>query len=354
MTIDRASQDNAGTLDRYIRLCDRAVRLAKLGAWECDLATERLTWTDGIYDLFELPIGAPLRRATIVDLYVDGSRQAMEFMRAETIRTGQSCALDAKVRTYRGEARWMRLWIDVAYEDGRPARLFGAKQNITSEKEAWERLRQMAERDPLTGLANRAVFDARYHAVVGDVLNHGFVSALALIDLDHFKSINDRLGHAAGDECLRQVATRLQRVFNDATLVARIGGDEFAILLPAPLAPARIRQMLRRACDALCKPIVWNAARIDVGASIGATILGRPYVRKPSALFAEADAALYAAKAAGRKTVQVFGDDPSRHGPQSARATPIRSKVKSCSAPSVPARFDPPNASTPSAGPFAS
>lgn len=309
MKTDPGSPGHLKTLAHYKRLYDQAARLAKLGAWECDLVTERLTWTDGVYDLFDLPPGSPLKRASIVDLYFDESRHEMEFMRAEAIRSGRSFAMDAKIRTRRGEPRWMRLSIDVAYEDGRALRVFGAKQDITSEREAWGRLRQMAERDPLTGLANRGLFDARYRETVGDQLNHAFVSAIALVDLDHFKAINDGLGHCAGDECLRQVATRLQRVFNDATLIARIGGDEFAVLLRAPLGSARIRQMLLRACDALCEPVLWNDRPIDIGASIGATILGRPHVRKSSQLFAEADAALYAAKAAGRKTVHVFGDD---------------------------------------------
>jgi diguanylate cyclase (GGDEF)-like protein len=299
-------------------LYDRASRLVKFGAWECELATERLTWTDGVYDIFELPVGSPLKRASIVALYTDQSRHEMEFMRAEAIRTGQSLVLESQIRTYHGQSRWMRLAIDVVHQDGRPVRIFGTKQDITSEREAWARLRRLAERDPLTGLANRGMFEDRYREVIG-AGNHASVSALALIDLDHFKDINDGLGHAAGDECLRHIAKRLNRVFNDAVLVARIGGDEFAVLLRAPLGPARIAQMLQRASSALGKPILWNNTRIDVSASIGATIVGRPHLRKRSELFAEADVALYAAKAAGRNTVQIFAD-ALRDQPTRARA----------------------------------
>ena len=291
------------------RLYDQACRLANMGAWECDLATERLTWTDGVYEIFDLPVGTPLKRARIVDLYCDESRHEMEILRAEVIRGGRSLAIDARIRTAHGALRWMRLSIGVTQDAGRPVRLYGAKQDVTAERDAWERLRQQAERDPLTGLANRGLFEAHYRAIVADPLNHAAVSAIALVDVDRFKAINDAFGHLAGDACLRRVAIRLQRVFGDAILIARIGGDEFAVLLRAPLGPARIRHMLAHARDALARPIVWNAQTLEAGASIGATILGRPHVRRLSELFAEADTALYAAKQAGRGVVHVFGDD---------------------------------------------
>jgi diguanylate cyclase (GGDEF)-like protein len=291
------------------RMYDQASLLAKIGAWECDLDTEELTWTDGVYDLFDLPRGSTLDRAMIVDLYDDDSRQQMERLRAEAIKGGGSFTLDAQIRTRRGERRWMRLTTDVAHEHGRPVRIFGAKQDITHERQRWDRLRQLAECDPLTGLANRGVFEARCHELTTRDLYDVSISALALIDLDYFKEINDRLGHAAGDECLRQVASRLRRVFGDRNLVARIGGDEFAVMLRGPRSYAQIKQTLAHALRALCRPVLWRDLRIDVGASIGAAILLRPYCQNPSQLFAEADSALYAAKAAGRKTVRIFGED---------------------------------------------
>jgi diguanylate cyclase (GGDEF)-like protein len=211
----------------------------------------------------------------------------------------------------------MRLTADVAFEHGRPVRLFGAKQDITYERQLWDRLRQLAECDPLTGLANRGVFEERYHQLSKHAFNDVSIAALALIDLDHFKEINDRLGHAAGDECLRQVAIRLQRAFGDAILVARIGGDEFAVLLRGPLPSLEIKQTLAHALRALCRPVIWRNLLIDVGTSIGAAILKRSYHQDSSQLFAEADSALYAAKAAGRKMVRIFGEDID-HRPRSS------------------------------------
>ena len=308
--IDEADHAAAALPDAArVRLYDQALHLARIGAWECELETARLTWTAGVHDIFGYPIGNPLRRADIVDLYIDESRRDMELARAEVIRSGRAVTLDAEIRTWRGERRWMRLSINAVREGGRPVRIFGSKQDITSDRQAMESLRHQAETDPLTGLANRSVFQARYREVVSDSLNHGFASALALVDLDRFKELNDTFGHSAGDACLCEVARRLRRAFHNVGLIARLGGDEFAIILRAPTNPAAIAHVLQQAVMMLSRPLFWNGLRLEVGASIGVALVGRPHRRRITELFAEADIALYDAKAAGRNKVHLFGDE---------------------------------------------
>ena len=304
------TEDHATLPDEVrVRLYDQALNAARIGAWECELATERLSWTQGVYDIFGYPASNPLRRADIVDLYIDESRRHMELARAEVIRSGAPVTLDTEIRTWRGEKRWMRLSINAVHEGGRPVRIFGSKQDVTSDRLAIESLRQQAETDPLTGLANRSVFQARYREVVNDSLNHGFASALVLIDLDGFKQLNDRFGHLAGDACLCEVAQRLRRAFHNAGLVGRLGGDEFAIILRAPADPVRIARVLQKTVMMLGRPLFWNGLRLQVGASIGAALIGRPHRRPIAELFAEADIALYDAKAAGRNRVHLIGHE---------------------------------------------
>jgi two-component system sensor kinase FixL len=129
-----AQEDRAAAIARYKKMYDRSSALARIGVWECDLATEALTWTDGVYDLFELPRGAPLERAEIVALYDEESRREMERLRVRTIRDGGSFSLDILIRTAKGKERWLRLNADVEQVDGRPVRIFGTKQDITVEK----------------------------------------------------------------------------------------------------------------------------------------------------------------------------------------------------------------------------
>ena len=135
--------EQAATVAHYKKMYDRSSALARIGVWECDLATEALTWTDGVYDLFELPRGAPIDRADIVALYDEESRREMERLRAQAVRDGGSFSLDILVRTAKGNERWVRLTADVEREDGRSVRIFGTKQDITAEKVAQEKVRAL-------------------------------------------------------------------------------------------------------------------------------------------------------------------------------------------------------------------
>jgi diguanylate cyclase (GGDEF)-like protein len=324
MTDDAAMSGGTSPLALCKRLYDQAARLVCIGAFERDLATEALSWTDGVYDLFELPRGRMVKRAEIVELYEEESRAEMERLRARALRGGGRFTLDARIRTSGGARRWMRLTGDVAMRDGKPVRLFGAKQDITHEKELWDRLRRLAERDPLTGLANRAVFEARLGELGKIDEGDEALSALVLIDVDRFKEINDRFGHSAGDECLRRVAASLAHAFRDAVLLARIGGDEFVALLHAPSGRAQLDLLLARALRLLCQPVFWHARRVDMGVSIGVALVRGPERPDPARLFAEADSALYLAKAAGRGAVRVFGEPVDGGIHLDARSMPVQ------------------------------
>ena len=136
-------QDQAGALARYKKMYDRSSALARIGVWECDLATEALTWTEGVYDLFDLPRGSPIDRGTALQYYAETSRQEMERLRARTIRDGGSFSVDIRVKTAKGNVRWIRLTGDVERENGRSVRIFGTKQDITAEKSAQEKVRAL-------------------------------------------------------------------------------------------------------------------------------------------------------------------------------------------------------------------
>lgn len=306
------------------RLYDQATLLAGIGAWECELATQQLSWTAGVYDLFGLPRGSTLHRPSTVELYTNDSRTEMERLRAAMVRTGKGFVLDARITTAEGSSRWMRLSADITHKQGRPWRIYGAKQDITGEKQMWQGLRQLAYSDPLTGLANRRAFEAQLAELRRIPADGCALGALALIDLDMFKPINDHLGHAAGDECLRQVALRLEATLSDALTIARIGGDEFALLICSTAGSSHILHRLNQALAALARPVTWNGRLIEISASIGATMLLPGRHHDPDRSFAEADSALYVAKASGRNRLHLFGEplqgQPSADAMQGALA----------------------------------
>lgn len=139
----RRIDEQAAAIAHYRKMYDRSSALARIGVWECDLATDALTWSDGVYDLFDLPRGSPLVRAEILDLYDAPSRREMKQLRADAIRDGGSFTLDILIRTPRGNERWLRLTAEVEREGGRAARIFGTKQDITAEKLAQEKVRAL-------------------------------------------------------------------------------------------------------------------------------------------------------------------------------------------------------------------
>ncbi len=285
------------------RLYDRAA-FAPGGSWACDLSNQTLSWTDEVYDLFGLPRGSKLHRAATLDIYQSQSRSEMEQRRAEAIRTGKGFSLDCQLRVG-GQSRWMRLRVGVNYEHARPVRIFGSKQDITAEKKMWDGLVTLVGNDPLTGLANRRAFEeaARELSRHADG-SHGF--ALAVLCIDDFVALREQHDHAAANECLRCLGARLARLFPDAVLVSRIGGCEFALLLRVPGGHAGLAATLEGAHRLLARPVPRDTLALEIGVTIGAALLKPAHRHEPTKLFAEADAALYVAKAAGNNRVRIF------------------------------------------------
>jgi two-component system, LuxR family, sensor kinase FixL len=125
------------------KMYDRISALARIGVWECDVASGKLTWTDVVYDLFGLPRGALLDRDEIVKLYDPASRREMERLRSEAIASGIGFTLDILIHTSGGEDRWIRLTADIEQEDGKSVRIFGTKQDISAERAAQESIHSL-------------------------------------------------------------------------------------------------------------------------------------------------------------------------------------------------------------------
>ncbi|MBA4269546.1 MAG: GGDEF domain-containing protein [Methylobacterium sp.] len=273
------------------------------GAWSCDLATEVLTWTDGVYDLFGIQRGLKLHRAMSLDVYQSQSRSEMERHRAAAIRSGTGFVLDCQLRSG-GRSRWMRLRVGVGYDQGRPVRIFGSKQDITAEKKMWDGLVTAAGQDPLTGLTNRRAFEEATRELSRQASGPlGF--ALAVLSIDDVETLRERHDHAGALACLRCLGERLARQFPDAILVSRIGGGEFALLLRIGGAGA-LGATLGSAHRLLTRPVPHGSGAIEIGLSVGAALLKPSHRDDPKRLFAEADSALYVARAAGSNCVRVF------------------------------------------------
>jgi diguanylate cyclase (GGDEF)-like protein len=167
-----------------------------------------------------------------------------------------------------------------------------------------EAIHQLATRDALTDLCNRRHFNELADKQIRQAKRDAWPLSLCLLDVDLFKSINDRYGHGAGDDVLRQIAALLRQQAHDDDIAARIGGEEFALQLPRRTADeaALIANQLREAVAAA--PFVLDGQTQNITISIGVAALGHKR-RSRAALMAAADAALYRAKSAGRNLVCV-------------------------------------------------
>jgi diguanylate cyclase (GGDEF)-like protein/PAS domain S-box-containing protein len=183
--------------------------------------------------------------------------------------------------------------------------------DITSRRRAEGELHHIAYHDSLTDLANRNCFQERLRmAVERSQHDARFTFAVMYLDLDRFKTVNDSLGHPAGDELLKEVARRLRECVRAQDLVARLGGDEFAILLEETFQRDEVVDLGGRLLQALEKPACINGTEIRPHASIGVTFSDFGH-RAPETILRDADIAMYKAKADGKGRIALF--DASLH-----------------------------------------
>jgi diguanylate cyclase (GGDEF)-like protein len=182
-------------------------------------------------------------------------------------------------------------------------------QDITSSRRLQKQLAHSATHDALTGLPNRAAFEQALASVATHAASERRRHSLCFIDLDHFKPVNDGAGHAAGDALLRQVAEVIRETCRRQDFAARIGGDEFAVLLSdcLPEAAQNVAQKIVHAIAAI--RFEWDGKGYAIGASAGIAEI-HAGATDPVELMSEADAACYVAKANGRGRVAIFTPSP--------------------------------------------
>ena len=178
-------------------------------------------------------------------------------------------------------------------------------EDVTERRHAEARIRFMAHHDALTSLPNRVLFHDRMEEMLRLPARRGERLAILCLDLDYFKNVNDALGHPVGDALLEAVAGRLRECVREEDLVARIGGDEFAILQSSADHPAQAEQLAQRIVQNLCQPFDIDGQRAIVGVSIGIAIAADRHA-SADLLLKNADMALYRAKAEGRSRYRFF------------------------------------------------
>ncbi|MDA8231268.1 MAG: PAS domain S-box protein [Magnetospirillum sp.] len=235
---------------------------------------------------------------------LQSGRQGAEFYRAmwESLRT--TGHWNGEVWNRRKSGEIYPQWLDISAvrdQRGRPTHFVAVFHDISLLKRQEEALAHIAHHDALTGLPNRMLLADRMRQAIADARRGGWLVAVAYMDLDGFKPVNDLHGHAAGDALLVEIGGRIGRCLRGGDTVARLGGDEFVVLLPGLRGSAEYEAVLRRIAAAIAEPFTppGTTAAVTVTASIGVSVYPDDDT-DPDILLRYADQAMYRAKQAGK------------------------------------------------------
>jgi len=310
-----------GELRRSESSLAHAQRIARLGNWTWDPGDDRVAWSAEVHRLLGLP--ESVRSATMSTFLerVHRGDQAAARAAIDGVRQGHGAfALDLRFVQIGGPVRVLHAQGEAVYDEhGRATRVMGTLQDITERTAAENRIRFLAYYDSLTNLPNRVLFTERLRHMLGTARRRNQLVATVFVDLDNFKSVNDTMGHTAGDELLKIVATRFRDTIRDTDLftrdrhgdgevstVARLGGDEFILAIGDLDRVEDVPRIARRLQDALKQPITLAPfGEVFVTTSMGISVFPQDG-QTVEELFKNADAALYHAKDSGRDCFQFF------------------------------------------------
>ncbi|WP_159730303.1 sensor domain-containing diguanylate cyclase [Methylosinus sp. Ce-a6] len=220
---------------------------------------------------------------------------------------GRNGMVEFRFRRRDGEYRWLDARYAARDGSGRSQLIEGVALDVTERKEIADKIALLAQTDALTGLANRRSFIDALLRAFSTARAGGEPFALLYIDVDRFKDVNDRLGHASGDSLLESLAQRLKERCRAGDVVARLGGDEFAILQSKARDAASAAAMASKICAFSAAPYALPGGELRATVSVGVALFAAE-IEGPDAMLARADHALYRAKESGRNRYVLFSD----------------------------------------------
>ncbi|MEX3773141.1 diguanylate cyclase [Pseudomonas sp. MYb118] len=305
---ERQTALEKGDAERY----KRSQYFARIGTWDWDVDTERLYWSDAIFGMFGFKIGEVVPSyALFCSCVHPEDRERVRAGELRCLETGENHDEEYRVVWPDGTIRWLRETGNVvknAHDE--TIKMMGVVRDITEEKASASYLKHLAHFDPLTGLPNRLVLEERLSDALEQARISGTRVALVFIDLNGFKAINDRYGHAAGDRVLVTMATRLKRILRATDTVARIGGDEFVVILQGLPEGGNLQDEARVICQKifveLSPPINIGSDHRHIGTSLGVAMFP-DHAPSMDRLIHIADLAMYEAKRSGNNQYRLGG-----------------------------------------------
>lgn len=276
--------------------------------WDWDLFSDEIWWNEGVTKLFGY---------TVEEMGSDKNRwrERLHPEDRERVLRDLTNHIDSGKANWTAEYRFQRKDLTYAFvidrgyvvydENEMPVRMIGSLMDVTERKVLEDQLTHQALHDPLTNIANRALFQNRVDHALAKLPRKKDQLAVLFLDLDNFKSINDSLGHAAGDKLLVAVAERLQDCLRTTDTAARLGGDEFAVLCESVTRVEEAVMIAERILSVFRQPFAIDGKETHVGTSIGIAA-SSDEARDSESLLRNADLAMYLAKNEGKGSYVVF------------------------------------------------
>lgn len=287
--------ERSDRLERANRIFAQAEKVARIGSWELDIGLRKLTFSDVSFALLERPAVASLSIESALEIYDLADRPQVTKAISRVLASKGATRFEATVLTPSGNTKRIKAMAEyLGPSADQPERLVGIVQDVTEDYTARMALQRAADYDQLTGLLNRHAFDR----ALGDKLRQDRQSGMGffvlLLDLDRFKDVNDKFGHLVGDAALDEISARLVGAVPKGSVVARWGGDEFAVLTPGGMSSVRAVAMADALIRAIGRDIELAGRTILVGATCGLARSDEEVGARE--LLRRADAALYYGK----------------------------------------------------------
>ena len=327
MTSICVSADDAGTVRTGVTFDITASKLAEAelreteerwklaldstgdGVWDWNIQSDVEIYSRRFMEMYGFEEGeiAHLAEAFDARTHPDDLEQLKRARQAHLDGLTPTCVNEHRIRCKDGSWKWIMTRGMVISRDaaGRPLRMIGTHTDITSRKQSEALIWQQANFDALTGLPNRRMLRDRVEQEIKKSRRDGGHLAILFIDLDHFKEVNDTLGHDRGDLLLVEAARRIRRCVRESDTVARMGGDEFTVVLPELAGSDSMARITQDILNAMAAVFQLGDEQVFVSASIGITVYPQD-ATEVEGLFKNADQALYVAKGAGRNRFSFF------------------------------------------------
>ena len=284
-----------------------AMEAAQMGTWYWECETDRFLHSEGLTVLFGGKATDPASHYRVFQERLHPEdRELLRATIRHVVRRGADFQMDYRVVWPDGSVHWVTNRGQIHRgPDGRAKRVIGVAMDITDRKLAEQRIAHMAHHDALTGLPNRVLLRDRIQQAIAQAHRNTKELAVLFLDLDRFKTINDSLGHQLGDRLLQSVASRILVCVREGDTVARVGGDEFVIVIPGIASSVDASSVAAKILEVLASAFHLNGNDLHVSASIGISLYPADGADAET-LMRNADTAMYHAKDTGRGNFQFF------------------------------------------------